>query len=69
MEKKAVIRNFGVSTETYFMIDAHRIPRKGLHVVFGSGLWYYQFFIRSARKITEKAKDIFYKTIFCNGFY
>lgn len=34
MEKEAVIRNYGVSTETYFMIDAHRIPRKGLNTVY-----------------------------------
>ncbi len=34
MEKEAVIRNYGVSTETYFMIDAYRIPRKGLDTVY-----------------------------------
>ena len=34
MEKEAVIRNYGVSTETYFMIDANRIPRKGLNTVY-----------------------------------
>ena len=38
-----------------------------LLVLLGSGLFHYLFFIRSARKITEKAKDIFYKAIFCNG--
>ena len=125
MKKEAVIRNYGVSTETYFMIDAHRISRKGLNTVYldyerrgkwdgnkeveltlcgtgvtwllwlvwlcvsvylffyssvqsmalgllvllGSGLCYYLFFIRSARKIIEKAMNIFYKVIFCNGFY
>ncbi len=30
----------------------------GLLVLLGSGLCYYLFFVRSARKITEKAKDI-----------
>ena len=39
----------------------------GLLVLLGSGLCYYLFFIRSARKITAKVKDIFYKAIFCNG--
>lgn len=34
MEKKVMIRNYGVSTDTYFMIDAHRIPRKGLDAVY-----------------------------------
>ncbi len=34
MEKEAVIRNYGVSTESYFMIDAYRIPRKGLNTVY-----------------------------------
>lgn len=29
-----MIRNYGVSTETYFMIDAYRIPRKGLNSVY-----------------------------------
>ena len=29
-----MIRYYGVSTETYFMIDAHRIPRKGLNTVY-----------------------------------
>ncbi len=34
MEKKVMIRNYGVSTDTYFMIDAHQIPRKGLDTVY-----------------------------------
>ena len=38
MEKEAVNRNYGVSTETYFMIDAHRIPRMGLLVVLESSI-------------------------------
>lgn len=34
MEKKIMIRNYGVSTDTYFMIDEYRIPRKGLDTVY-----------------------------------
>ena len=34
MEKKVMIRNYGVSTDTYFMIDAHQVPRKGLDTVY-----------------------------------
>lgn len=36
-------------------------------LTFGSGLCYYLFFIRNARKIIKKAKDIFYEAIFQKG--
>lgn len=38
-------------------------------LVLGSGLCYYLFFVRGARKITEKAKDIFYEAIFQKGIH
>ncbi len=41
-----------------------RSKTAGLLVALGGGLCYYLFFIRSARKITEKAKVIFYQAIF-----
>ncbi len=34
MKIQDMIRNYGVSTDTYFMIDAHQIPRKGLDTVY-----------------------------------
>ena len=41
-----------------------RSKTAGLLVPLGGGLCYYLLFIRSARKITEKAKVIFYQAIF-----
>ena len=48
---------FCVSVYLFFYSSVQSIAL-GLFVVLGSGLCYYLFFIRSARKITEKAKDI-----------
>lgn len=41
-----MIRNYGVSTDTYFMTDAHQIPRKGLDTVYlcyKRISWHYSF--------------------------
>lgn len=47
----------------YFYIQSESAGLLGL--LLGAGLYYYLFFIRSARKITEKAKTIFNEAIFC----
>ncbi len=47
----------------YFYIQSETAGLSGL--LLGAGVFYYLFFIRSARKITEKAKTIFNEAIFC----
>lgn len=47
----------------YFYIQSKSAVLHGL--LLGAGVFYYLFFIRSARKITEKAKTIFNEAIFC----
>ena len=47
----------------YFYIQSETAGLSGL--LLGAGVFYYLFFIRSARKITEKVKTIFNEAIFC----
>lgn len=47
----------------YFYIRSESAGMLGL--LLGAGVFYYLFFFRSARKITEKVKNIFNEAIFC----